>query len=184
MESPLIWQHRENYYHSLKYRRNLKDKNSISSLVILRSFDLCPENSGVVNIFFDLRLFYLGVDAHPWRRRQHLPHVPGLHYQGEIFVFLSRFYPLLIIFIKCNKFPFKSLFVQLMSMYTPFFAQLLSRRTSFPTWATTHTGGTRMVLVTSMEVDPPSWFPDFHQDGYLCLPYFLEMSWWSDLLWY
>ena len=22
------------------------------------------------------------MDAHPWRRRQHLPHVPGLHYQG------------------------------------------------------------------------------------------------------
>ena len=64
-----------------------------------------------------------------------------------------------------------------------FFTQLLFRRTSSPTWATTRTGGTRMARVTSMEVDPPSWFPDFHQDVYLCLPYFLEMSWWSDLLW-
>ena len=103
------------------------------------------------------------MDAHPWRRRQHLPHVPGLHYQGEIFVFLSRFYPLLIIFIKCNKFPFKSLFVQLMSMYTPFFAQLLSRRTSFPTWATTHTGGTRMV----------SWSPPWK---WIHLPDFLSST--------
>ena len=43
---------------NFKAVHNIKDKNSISSLVILRSFDLCPENSSVVNIFFDLRWCY------------------------------------------------------------------------------------------------------------------------------